>query len=354
MALATKTVTITILSPIVWPGDTNNDKTVNQADVLPLGTYWGSTGPIRPNASLTWVGQPSPCWNAVYADANGDGKIDQADVLPIGFNWGKSHTSPALLADGKIEKVETLQSATITPVVRSSGLAPNQEFSLLLKVDAANNLFGLAFELSHDQPQLLQVLAVEPDSLLGQDLIFYSNVDASRGKIAAGISRKAPRSGITGSGAIVRVKMKIAANARIGDKINLTLHNVVANDEKGSKLALNAKAATIIVGGTTDVGEKDQTALPASYRLLQNHPNPFRATTAIRYELPETGQVVLQVYNLAGQEILQLANHIQPAGRYTMNWNGHDQQGRAVPSGVYLCRLQAGTFVQTQRMVVVR
>jgi hypothetical protein len=362
-----KTITINNAGgePIVWPGDTNNDKIVNHIDVLPLGTYWGRTGPIRPNASLTWIGQPSLCWNppnAVYADANGDGKIDQTDVLAIGFNYDKSHTSPALFADGKIEKVEALQNATIAPMVSSSGFAPNQEFFISLKVDAASNLFGLAFELSHDQPQLLQVLAVELDSLLGQDLIFYSNVDATRGKIAAGISRKAPSSGISGSGAVVRVKAKIAATARIGDKINLTLHNVAANDEKGSKLPLNAKGATLIVGVTTSVGEKEETSLPASYRLLQNHPNPFRATTAIRYELPQAGQVVLQVYNLAGQEILQLANHVQPAGRYTMNWNGHDQQGRAVPSGVYLCRLQAGgpsagsgqAFVQTQRMVVVR
>ena len=343
---------------VVWPADTNNDNVVNQADVLPIGVYWGSTGPARPNASITWIAQPFTSWAvttaATYADANGDGKVDQADVLAIGFNWGKSHTEPALFAEGEMKKSEAIQSATIIPVVNSSEPTPGQEFSMSIQVDGANSLFGLAFELVNDQPQLLQTLTVEPDSLFGPEVIFYSNIDAARGKIAVGISRKAPQSGITGSGAIVRVKAKITANAVAGAKINLALQNLVANDDKGTKLYLNSKASTIIIGGTTSVGEKEETSLPASYRLLQNHPNPFRMTTAIRYELPQAGQVVVQVYNLAGQEILQLVNNVQPAGRYAINWNGRDQQGRVVPSGVYVCRLQAGTFVQTQRMVVVR
>jgi len=355
-----KTITINntgTTSIVVWPGDTNNDSTVTQADVLPIGLYWGSTGPARPNASITWIGQPHISWTsaaATYADANGDGKVDQTDVLAIGFNWDKSHTTPALLADEKIEKIETSESATITPVVSSSVPAPKQEFSVAIKVDEVSNLFGLAFELVYDQPQLLQTLTVEPDSLLGQDVIFYSTIDTTHGKIAVGISRKAGQSGINGSGAVVRVKAKIAANAVVGAKINLVLQNLAANDDKGSKLYLNAKAATIIVGGTTSVGENEETSLPASYRLLQNHPNPFRVATSIRYELPQAGQVVLQVYNLAGQEVLQLANRVQQPGRYAINWNGRDNAGQNVPSGVYICRLEADGVVQTQRMVVVR
>ena len=369
LASGEKTITLnnTGTTPIVvWPGDTNNDNMVNQADILPIGLYWGSTGPARPNASLNWASQPLNAWAVVaaatYADANGNGKIDQADVLPIGFNWGKSHAGPALFAEGEMKKSKAIQSATITPVVKSSVPAPEQEFSMLIQVDGANSLFGLAFELVNDQPQLLQTLSVEPDSLFGPEIIFYSNIDAVRGKIAVGISRKVPQSGINGSGAIVRVKAKIAANASAGAKINLTLQNLVANDAKGSKLYLNTKAATIIIGSATRVDEKENTSRPASYRLLQNHPNPFRATTAIRYELPEAGQVVLQVYNLAGQEVLQLVNSVQQPGRYSINWDGHDQRNRLVPSGVYVCRLQAGSpsagsgqaFVQTQRIIVVR
>jgi hypothetical protein len=356
-----KTITInnTGTTPIVvWPGDTNNDNTVNQADVLPIGLYWGSTGPTRPNASVAWFSQPFTAWSlvatATYADANGDGKIDQADILAIGFNWGKSHATPALLAHEQIEKTAATTNATITPVLSSTAAAPNQEISVAIKVGAAVNLFGLAFELIYEQPQLLQILAIEADSLFGPEVIFYSNSDVSRGKIAVGISRKAGQGGVSGNGVVVRVKARIAANATAGAKINFMLQNLVANDAQGSKLYLNAKASTLIVGSTTSVAENAATALPANYRLLPNHPNPFRVSTAIRYELSQTGQVMLQVYNLAGQEVLQLVNNIQPAGRYTINWNGRDQQGQVVSSGVYICRLQAGGIVQMQRVVVMR
>ncbi len=78
----------------VWPGDTNNNGVVNQADVLPLGLYWNKTGPARANRSTQWQGQAAAPWNpanATYADANGDGVVNQADILPIGLNWGKRH-----------------------------------------------------------------------------------------------------------------------------------------------------------------------------------------------------------------------------------------------------------------------
>ncbi len=78
----------------VWPGDTNNNGKVNQADVLPLGLYWQKVGPKRPNASTLWQGQSVAAWSpeaATYADANGDGVVNQADILPIGLNWGKRH-----------------------------------------------------------------------------------------------------------------------------------------------------------------------------------------------------------------------------------------------------------------------
>ena len=62
----------------------------------------------------------------------------------------------------------------------------------------------------------------------------------------------------------------------------------------------------------------------------------MRKARSCLYELPQASQVVLQVYNLNGQEVLQFVNHVLQAGRYAMIWNGQDQQGRTVPSGAYL------------------
>ncbi|MDZ7289520.1 MAG: PQQ-binding-like beta-propeller repeat protein [candidate division KSB1 bacterium] len=352
-----KLVTISNKNVIVWPGDTNNDGVVNQADVLAIGLYWGSKGPARPNASLNWSGQPGAAWTpvaATYANANGDTIVNQAEVAAIGLNWGKSHAALFSVASRGLEKVQSPASATIIPEIIPAVEPPDQEFFLRVKVLSVNDLFGLSFELSYDQPQLLQTLAVEPDSLFGPDVVFYSNIDADQGKIAVGISRKAGQTSVSGSGSVVRIKAKIAATATVGTKINFILQSVVANDSKGTAINLMPQSSSLTVGSLSGIESGAETALPASYRLYQNHPNPFKLATLIKYEIPEAGRVLLQVYNLSGQEVMQLVNRIQQPGRYQIDWNGRDHQGRGVPSGVYICRIQAGSFVQTQKMILVR
>jgi flagellar hook assembly protein FlgD len=74
----------------------------------------------------------------------------------------------------------------------------------------------------------------------------------------------------------------------------------------------------------------------------------------IKYEIPQAGPVSVKIYNLAGQETLELVNAVQQPGRYQINWNGRDSHGKTLPSGVYICRFQAGSFVQAQRMIMVR
>jgi hypothetical protein len=93
---------------------------------------------------------------------------------------------------------------------------------------------------------------------------------------------------------------------------------------------------------------------PQEYVLKQNYPNPFNPTTQIRYELPKAGRVVLSIYNALGQEVRRLVDREQPAGYHLMTWNGRDQQGKPVPSGVYHYRLQAGGYVATKKMVMAK
>jgi len=90
------TFTVTQSGVTCWLADTNNDGIVNQADILPIGLYWGRTGPSCPNCSMSWVPRCCPPWTpigATCADTNCDGVINQADVLLIGLNWGKTHTN---------------------------------------------------------------------------------------------------------------------------------------------------------------------------------------------------------------------------------------------------------------------
>ena len=94
-------------------------------------------------------------------------------------------------------------------------------------------------------------------------------------------------------------------------------------------------------------------ALPDQFSLGPNYPNPFNPSTIIPYQLPETGHVRLEVFNLLGQRIATLVDGDRPAGFHSARWDGTDAAGRAVGAGVYLYRLQSSSMVATERMVLV-
>jgi len=88
--------------------------------------------------------------------------------------------------------------------------------------------------------------------------------------------------------------------------------------------------------------------------LGQNSPNPFHPTTGISFSLPAAGPVKLDIYDVRGALVRVLLDERREAGRYEVTWDGRDDGGRQMASGVYLYRLQAGGRVESQRMVLVK
>lgn len=103
------------------------------------------------------------------------------------------------------------------------------------------------------------------------------------------------------------------------------------------------------------VGVKEEpTAMPNSFSLSQNYPNPFNPTTIIQYAVPQIAHVTLKIYNVYGQEVATLVDKIQSAGSYQVSWDGKDNRGRFVASGVYFYRLEAGANVMVRKMVMLK
>ncbi len=90
------------------------------------------------------------------------------------------------------------------------------------------------------------------------------------------------------------------------------------------------------------------------YKLDQNYPNPFNLTTTISYQLPESVEVELLVFNISGQLITTLVNKKQAAGTYSVQWNGRDGKGLKVPHGVYFYRLITDSLISTKKMMLLR
>ena len=94
-------------------------------------------------------------------------------------------------------------------------------------------------------------------------------------------------------------------------------------------------------------------AAPLETALIGNYPNPFNPSTAISYSLKESGRATLFIYNALGQKVRTLVDGPRAAGKYTARWDGKDETGKKVSSGVYYYRLIIGKFIQTKKMVMV-
>ncbi len=95
-------------------------------------------------------------------------------------------------------------------------------------------------------------------------------------------------------------------------------------------------------------------AVVNTFVLQQNYPNPFNPTTTIPYQLPETCQMTIKIYNIMGQIVTTLVDGTQPAGAHLLHWNGQDDFGRMVGNGVYWIHMQAGQFVTKRKVVLLR
>jgi len=109
----------------------------------------------------------------------------------------------------------------------------------------------------------------------------------------------------------------------------------------------------LILGDISDVSQKSS-VLPESVILEGNFPNPFNPWTEIRFTLPEAMPVTLCIYNATGQEVARLMDGPMPAGEHRITWHAGGKSGILAVSGIYFCRLQAGSEVQTRKMALIR
>ena len=108
---------------------------------------------------------------------------------------------------------------------------------------------------------------------------------------------------------------------------------------------------TLTGGGTMSIWEE---TLPLTYNLSQNYPNPFNPVTTLRYSLPEREEVVLKIYDILGRQIRTLVQGVEEPGYKLVTWDGSDEFGRPVGTGVYLYQIRAGDFTQTRKMLLLK
>jgi len=146
------------------------------------------------------------------------------------------------------------------------------------------------------------------------------------------------------NGVIIELLFKtINSDVNTGD---IWLFNL--RDDVQTSLISNAKVSvsnSSIIGGTT---------IPTEYRLGQNYPNPFNPETEIRYDIPEQTNVSIRIFNSMGRTIRTIVNKNQQAGSYIIRWDGKDEMGIPVSSGIYFYQMTTNQYNQIMKMILIK
>jgi len=128
---------------------------------------------------------------------------------------------------------------------------------------------------------------------------------------------------------------------------------IVALDRAGNKRQSNSEIkfnVTFPTGVDLHAGAQ----IPTDFMIYQNYPNPFNSTTTICYDIPRSSNVKLQIFNLDGQLVSVLINKAHNAGKFEMQWNGTDEKGLQVPSGIYICSMIADQYHKVIKLSLIK
>jgi hypothetical protein len=219
--------------------------------------------------------------------------------------------------------------------------------------------FVVEFDSTIIQPQNAVIGKDIPNFVvsLNADLPFPASASGSNDNILVQVSGGGTGS-FNGSGKeVLKLKCAVVDSSRMtsltfDQTINHTfLTTTGLRDIAGGNIDFVDGSLNVVL---TDIQWPEQTIAPVSFLLYQNYPNPFNPGTRIRFGLPHSVGVIIRVFNLIGQEVRTLVDQKKPAGYFEMVWDGKDNHGYRVSSGVFLCQMQAGDFIQIRKMLLLQ
>lgn len=154
----------------------------------------------------------------------------------------------------------------------------------------------------------------------------------------------------TNGGANWLVRDSVAANVQVYTDVGLTQNTQYCYRVYAKNCVGTSAFSNVICSTTTFTGiVKHENEIPRVFNLYQNYPNPFNPSTNIKFDIPKSTFVMLEIYDVTGKQVFELVNNRLEAGSYSVDWNAN-----SYASGVYFYRLQAGDYVQQLKMVLVK
>jgi sugar lactone lactonase YvrE len=348
----------------VWPGDLNKSNFVSTADILPIGYFYNSTGPARPNATIQWNAQPATLWGynrnsqngdayKVFADSNGDGVINNADQTAIGFNMGQVHarqanSKPFIIAPKTHNNTLTVGGLVVTPnntIINGATLPQTVTFTVNLNnTGGLNALYGISVNLIFDNTIFdLNTASIDYTGSIfgnaGSDCLVMNYNSATA--VSVGLTRYV-NAAINGQGLLFRVTLQ--TKSPLGSSLNqtpVTAYVDAANNQAGNALVIEDAPVTnltIINNLGIDDVKQDEFVL---------YPNP---TNDIVYlstgrSTEQLENLKLIVFNTLGQIVNEIPIRSSNMQISTRNWGA---------SGVYFVKIvdDSNNIVTTKKIIL--
>ncbi len=146
---------------------------------------------------------------------------------------------------------------------------------------------------------------------------------------------------VSGTSILAIAKFDVSADVKPGESHEFLIQQLSLNEieERDASIKIQYIAKSLI---------------PTTFKLAQNHPNPFNAVTEIRFELPEPGRIKLRIYNLQGQEVRTLLNENKEAGFHSIYFDGKNNNGQHLSSGVYIYQLESNSNSTSKKMILIQ
>ncbi|HAP34746.1 MAG TPA: hypothetical protein DCQ28_01945 [Bacteroidetes bacterium] len=274
----------------------------------------------------------------------------QQGVADVSAAGGVSAFDASLILQYVVGKI------SIFPVEYNSITVPNVKFNKPASIALASISEGFV-QRGKEVTVTLSVSGLENTYSTGIELLYNKEELKPISVTAVGIAAKAMTSNSTANGII---RMMVASADPLesnGDLFQVTFEavNDIRGDVKSTisfkKFVLNeTDMKSAASNGVVNIKGK-----PTSYALNQNYPNPFNPSTTISYQVPDDGQLVnIVIYNVTGQYVRTLVNSNHMAGEYKIQWDGMDESGKRVSSGLYFFRMMSNNFVSVKKMLMVK
>ncbi|NOX38387.1 MAG: T9SS type A sorting domain-containing protein [Calditrichaeota bacterium] len=147
---------------------------------------------------------------------------------------------------------------------------------------------------------------------------------------------------ITGALYSVQGQTFIIIHQKDGHVFNIPVDSI-------QKITFEIDSAEAVTGS-----QKSRSQTVKTLKLLQNFPNPFNPSTTIEYQLPRGGEVTIAIYDIRGREVRKLTFHKQKAGKYRLTWDGRNNHGHPVASGMYFYQIRFEGNILTRKMLLIR